>query len=463
MDTLAGGGGLVTIPVLLLGGLPPLLALGTNNLALSGPFNLSGGYITGTGTITTSGTTTITGGALSGAAIMQNSGTLVQSGSWYVGYNSSDTSQLQNLAGATWRIANGAYVYGTAGALVTNAGTVLKIGNGTSQITPTFANTGTVTVSAGILYLAGTANTLGGTFNGGGTLRFNAGTDTISAATLSVATLALTGANVTLGSAESFANSFYQTTGTLTLGANTLSLSGQDAWYAGVVNGAGTLALTGATQMFGNMALEGSVVATNTGTITALSSFYDGYNSADTASIHNVAGGTLLLGAVEIYGQANDTIVNAGTISKALGASGEGYIQAATTNTGTVSVTQGTLAFLGSVSGNGQFAIGPASEMIFGGAVSGAGTVSLGTDSVLALNVTAGFTDTVAGFTAGDVIDLNNMSYTGTLSTYSFNSAQDKLTVGNGSTSITLQLTGSHTTSSFFLFNDNGVVGVGHT
>ena len=32
VDTLAGGGGLVTIPVLLLGGLPPLLALGTNKL-----------------------------------------------------------------------------------------------------------------------------------------------------------------------------------------------------------------------------------------------------------------------------------------------------------------------------------------------------------------------------------------------------------------------------------------------
>ncbi len=32
VDTLAGGGGLVTIPALLLGGLPPLLALGTNKL-----------------------------------------------------------------------------------------------------------------------------------------------------------------------------------------------------------------------------------------------------------------------------------------------------------------------------------------------------------------------------------------------------------------------------------------------
>jgi fibronectin-binding autotransporter adhesin len=439
------------------------LGLGTDNLALTGPFSLSGGYITGTGTITSSGTATITGGALSGAAIMQNSGTLVQSGSWYVGYNSTDTAKLQNLAGATWRIANASTVYGTAGALVSNAGTIVKVGNGASQITPTFANTGTVSVDAGTLYLAGTANTLGGTFNGGGTLRFNGGTDTISGATLGVGTLAMTGANVTLGSAESFANSLYQTAGTLALGANTLSLGGQDALYGGAINGTGTLALTGSTQILGAVALENAVVATNSGTISALSSFYDGYNATDTASIQNLAAGTLLLGAVEIYSQTGDTIVNAGMISKALGGSGEAYIQAATSNTGTVSVTQGTLAFLGSVTGNGQFVIGATSEMIFGGAVSGGGTATLGDYSVLGLSATAGFSDTIAGFTTGNVIDLDGMSYTGTLSTFSFNSTKDQLAVGNGSSSITLQLAGSHTASSFFLFNDNGIVGVGYS
>jgi len=32
IDTLAGGGGLITVPALLLGGMPPLQVLGTNKL-----------------------------------------------------------------------------------------------------------------------------------------------------------------------------------------------------------------------------------------------------------------------------------------------------------------------------------------------------------------------------------------------------------------------------------------------
>jgi hypothetical protein len=101
--------------------------------------------------------------------------------------------------------------------------------------------------------------------------------------------------------------------------------------------------------------------------------------------------------------------------------------------------------------------------MVFAGTASG-GTLSMGSYSELALSATAGFGDTISGFTTGNVIDLNGMSYTGTATTtYSFNSATDKLTVGNGSTNVTLQLAGSQTSSSFMLFNDNGIVGIGHT
>ncbi|MEJ0046039.1 MAG: hypothetical protein WDN04_07890 [Rhodospirillales bacterium] len=83
--------------------------------------------------------------------------------------------------------------------------------------------------------------------------------------------------------------------------------------------------------------------------------------------------------------------------------------------------------------------------------------------SELAVSATAGFGDTIAGFAAGDVIDLTGMSYTGPSTSYSFNSGQDKLTVSNGTINLTLQLSGSHTASSFMLFNDNGIVGIGHT
>ena len=83
--------------------------------------------------------------------------------------------------------------------------------------------------------------------------------------------------------------------------------------------------------------------------------------------------------------------------------------------------------------------------------------------STLGLNSVAGFTDTIGGFALGDVIDLNGMSYTGTTTTFSFDGTHDRLAVTNGSSSITLQLTGSYNASSFALFSDNGVVGITHT
>lgn len=438
--------------------------LGAGTLALTGPFEWTNGFINGTGTLTTAGTTTITGGALSGLVVMQNSGTIVQAGSWYVGYGASDTTQLQNLAAGTVRLENGSNIYGDAGSLFTNAGTLVKIDAASSQISVNFNDTGTVTITDGLLSIAGTTSNLGGTFNGGGSLRLSAGTDTIAAGTsLGVGSLTLGGATMILSGAETYAGVFSDSGGTLSLGANQLTLSGSADFYNGVVNGSGTLALSGAIGSFGTWELEGSVVADNTGTLTVQSSFYDGYNSTDTASLHNLAGGDIVLSSVEIYQQSGDALVNAGTISKALGGFGEGAIQGAVTNTGTISVTEGTLAFIGAVSGNGQFSIGSASDMIFNSAVTGGGTVTMGSFTDLGLSATGGFADTIAGFTTGDVLDLNGMSYTGTSTTLSFDAAHDKLTVSNGSLGITLQLSGAETASAFTLFNDNGTVAVGHT
>jgi hypothetical protein len=439
------------------------LALGGNDLTLSGPFNLTGGYISGTGTIVASGVTTVTGGALTGSTVLENSGTLVQSGSWYVGYNSGDTAELENLAGGTFRIENNTTLYGQGADALNNAGAILKTGGGTAQIDASLTNAGTVTVSAGQLNIAGTTNTLGGDFDGPGTLDLYEGTDAISSGTtLGAAALTIYEAAVTLGGAETYAGNYAQAGGTLALGGHVLTLSGVATLGGGITNTSGTLALTGQTSILNGWAAEGSVVLANSGTITSTSYWYLGYNSTDTASLKNAAGATLVLGANEIYGESGDSIVNAGTITKSLGGAGTGYIDTAVTNAGTVSVTQGTLSFLGVVSGAGKFVVGSGAALSFGLAASG-GTVTLDSLSDLAVNASAGFADKIAGFAAGDVIDLNDLGYVSGSTTFSFDSAKDELAVSNGSSSVTLNLSGSYSGSSFALFNDDGIVGITHT
>ena len=193
--------------------------------------------------------------------------------------------------------------------------------------------------------------------NGAGLLVLNTGADTISAGTvLSVGNLLNSGANVALSGPETYAGYYSQTGGTLGLGTSSLTLSGTALITGGYMNGSGTLTLSGQTQITGG-AFEGSVTASNSGTITDTGSFYIGYNTTDTAALNNLASGTVLLDDTTIYSQAGDTIVNAGLISKALGA-GLATIEAAVTNTGSITLSQGSLTFLGKVGGSGSISAG---------------------------------------------------------------------------------------------------------
>jgi hypothetical protein len=436
------------------------LALGGNTLTLSGNAQLAGGSIGQSGTVVNTGALTVSNSVLTGSTVLQNGGTLAEAGSLYVGYNGTDTVQLQNLAAGLYRLENNATMFGTAGSLFSNAGTLVKTGGGTATIQVNFTNTGSVSILGGGLTLSGPNETLGGTISGAGGLTLAAGAVTISAgASLATGNLALSGATVNLGGAETYGGVFIDTTGTLALGGNTLTLNGAASFGGGVANGSGTVALAGTSTMLGAFAFEGSVQVANSGTLNVLSGFFVGYNTTDTATLRN--SGTLNMGSVGISGQAGDTVVNSGTIAKALGA-GIGFIQPGLTNTGTVSVSQGTLSFLGVVGGAGHFSIGTGSEMIFAAAASG-GAVTMGAFADLAVNATAGFTDTIGGFSAGDIIDLNGIGWTGTLTTFNFAATTDKLTVSNGTNAITLQLAGSYTNTSFALFSDNGTTAIHHT
>ena len=81
-----------------------------------------------------------------------------------------------------------------------------------------------------------------------------------------------------------------------------------------VINGAGTVAVAGATEI-SNLALEGSAVLSNGGTITQTGNWYLGYNASDTSQLVNKAGATFTIANnSNIYRAAGAALTNAGTL-----------------------------------------------------------------------------------------------------------------------------------------------------
>jgi hypothetical protein len=437
------------------------LSLGGYTLTLSAA-SFDGGTVSGAGTVALSGTTGFTNTTFTGSETLANSGTIAVTSSDYIGYNSSDTVTLENLAGATLRLNAGAILYGDNGSSISNAGTFVKNGAATSTVVDNFTTTALTTIAAGTLRLQGPVDSLGGTLNGAGTLELIGGAVSIAAGTsLKTGAVLLDGANVTLSSALTYAGGFTQTTGTLSISGASLTLSGTDAWSGGVVTGSGTLAVTGTEAIAGSGAVEGSATLSNSGTILQTSSFYVGYNSTDTATLQNNAAGVLdIENGSALYGNASSSIDNLGRIVKT--GSAETVINPAITNVGSISLAQGSMAFAGTVSGTGTITAGASTTLIFQEAVGAGGTVVLDANTVLGVNTSAGFGDTIQGFAAGDLIDLNGLGY-GATNTFTYNGSKDTLVVSNGSSSATLTLSGSYNQNSFALINDHGVIGITHT
>jgi hypothetical protein len=417
--------------------------------------------VNGAGTVALTGTTEISGGALEGSAIMKNSGSLTVSGTWYDGYNSSDTAQFSNLAGATFTIANNSYIYSVTSAAFSNAGSLVKLGGGESRIDASTTNTGSITIASGVLDFDGASNSFGGTVGGAGTLLLAAGADTFaSGLALTANDVTLAGANLTLGANTSYAGTWTESSGTLALAGLTFTVSGSGNLDGGVVNGAGTLALTGSGAI-SSFALEGSAVLKNSGSVTQTGYWYLGYNSTDTSQLNNAAGATFTIANNSyITGVTGASLTNAGTLIKT-GGSGVSSIGVATINTGVVEVGSGGMSFLAGVSGTGSFKVDAGTSLKFSAAVAAGSAVTLGAGTELFVNATAGFAGSIAGFAAGDLIETTGIAYAG--ASLGFDSVHDILTVTNGSTSIGLQLAGSYTGSSFQLFSDNGVAAISHT
>ncbi|MDR3662963.1 MAG: hypothetical protein P4L86_21685, partial [Mycobacterium sp.] len=345
------------------------LALGGNAFTLSGLANFDGGVVNGAGTLSVTGTGEISSLFLEGTALLKNAGKITMSGSWYDGYNGTDTPQVSNLAGATFTIANNTYLYGSAGASLTNAGTLVKLGGGLSQISVATTNTGSITIASGVLRFAGGTNNFGGTVTGAGTLELYAGTDSFSSGvTLGTGTVLMSGANLTLGANLTYAGIWTGTGGTLALAGKVLTLSGSTNLDGLVVNGAGTLALS-SNDMISGLAMEGSTVLRNSGNLTQTSGWYLGYIGIDTAQLNNLAGATFTIANnTNINSVAGASLINAGSLVKTGG--GLSTIYASTTSTGSVTIASGVLSFNGTSNS-------------FGGSVAGAGTLQLasGADS----------------------------------------------------------------------------------
>jgi fibronectin-binding autotransporter adhesin len=433
-------------------------------LTLSGAASFEGGAVTGSGTITASGDTKSYSLALEGSTVFSNTGTLTDTSVLYAGYNSSDTAQLVNQSSGTVRLLGGTSLYGGGAGAFSNAGTVVKSGSGSVVISAAFTSTGAVSVAQGLLRLSGSANTLGGTISGAGTLELSSNATSLNLTTLSVGGMLLDGASVTLGAALAYGGPWTQTYGTLALDGNTLTLSGAASLDGGQTSGSGQLAVSGTTEI-ANYAIGGSTVLDNTGTLTVAAGgvLSVGASGSDTATLSNLAAGTItLLGSATIGGSGAASFSNAGSLLAEGG--GAKYVYPATVNAGAIEVAQGSLTFLGAVSGNGGFTLDSGTTLSFSAAVTGNGGVTLGADSTLDISTSAGFSDHIAGFAAGDLIELAGFGFnTSAPPVLSFNTTTDKLSVTEGSTSFTLTFTGTHAAGDFLAIDNAGTVGIVHS
>jgi hypothetical protein len=304
-------------------------------------------------TLATGGTTTLpdlgVGGTSNWAAIVengalwQNSGTVNDAG---VIIFENGASTIDNGAGAVFNLTtNDSNInkYGATAGTFTNEGTLEKTGGaGTSTIAIALANTGTVSVSSGTLDFRG-GGSLGGTFSTSGTglIELGGGTFTAQSQTVSLdCNIQVSGGTLQPGTGNTITLS-----GTVTFGMSNASA---------YILGPGTLVTSGMTTVSdlgvggpSNWAaqIESGGLWQNKGTVNdaGVIIFEKG-----TSTIDNAAGAIFNLttndGNINAYGGSAGTFINEGTLEKT-GGTGTSIIGMALTNTGTVSVSSGTLDF----------------------------------------------------------------------------------------------------------------------
>jgi len=453
------------------------LALGGQTLSLSGTAALDG-TLTAAGSLVVHAGADANGLALSGSADLVDAGTITQDGMVSLGLGSSDSPQLQILAGAGYDIVDDTNLLGAGSGAVINNGLFAKTGTGgVSYVTAAFTNSGTLNVASGTLALQGTLNSLGGTIEGAGQLVI---ATPVSATlqpgvVLSVATFeAYGGAALTLAANETYSGDFLLGQGgTVNLAAHTLSVTGPSA-LQGLVMGAGALSVSGPAEANGlqiggggTISLAGSLLADGDVTLGT---------GSDVGILDILAGGTYtLLGDNGILADGSTILNNAGHLQK-IGALGTSSITVPLDNTGTIFATNGTLALLGNVwndatiaSEGGTIAIGSTlvadssktgTVLVNGGEVflqqgaASSQTIGFGAaGGTLALAAPNAVLGTIGGFSAGDTIDLVNLGFAPANESVTWQAGT--LSVTNlGTLAAVLKVPGSFTTNSFTLVAD---------
>jgi fibronectin-binding autotransporter adhesin len=351
------------------------LALGADNLTLSGAGSTLAGSLTGTGAL-----------ALTGGTVTLNTGASVGTASW-------------SLSGGAVATLGESLAY--SGDLTQGAGTTLALGNNT-------------------LTLTGSGSTLAGTVSGtGGTLALAGGTQTFGAgAALSVSSWSMSASDAaSVNEALTYAGTFSEGAGTsLIIGkGDSLTLSGVSTFAAGV-GGTGTLALTGAAAMSvtASLTVSGALTQAAGTTITIA--------SGDTLTLSGT--GSSLAGSVT---GAGATLTIAG---------GTTTLDTTTFSVSTLSLTGGTttlnesLTFTGALSegAGATLTLTTGDKYTFGGAVTLSGTV----DGASTLKVSNA---TVNGLTIGGTADLEDagtVEQTGAITVGDRTSSAAVLTIAAG-------------------------------
>jgi hypothetical protein len=271
------------------------------------------------------------------------------------------------------------------------------------------------------------------------------------------ASLTVSSGELLLGGDFPSAQSFEQTGGEVSgMGIFTVASSAQ--LDGGLETGSGRTDLQAGGSISGPAQFDGGRSLENDGTLTWTGGSIM-LGGGDTATANHSA--TLINTAmleIETDGTINSasfpgtgTISNSGTILKA-GGLAMTAVYANLFNNGVVDVTAGTLALEQGVGGTGAFLLDGAATLDF---VNGAATSNtmqfLHPGGTLEVDNTGLFGPAISGYAAGDVIDAGAV-LSALSPTYGFNSGT--LTVTDGTNSAMFALSGSYTTSDFYLTSD---------
>jgi hypothetical protein len=374
----------------------------------------------GTGTVSLSGTTALGGYSgysfyLGGGVKFANAGVVNQSGTLYVDYLSGSGFSVSNAAGATYNV-TGDYSLGYNNAngtssSFTNAGTFAKSGGtGVTQVESVFSNTGVVSAATGTIEFDGGGN-FAGTLAGAGTIAFAGGADSFAngLVTSGAGDILFDGGTITLGGNETYLTSqLSEVNGRVLLGGHTLAAASASLG-GGVIDGAGTVNLTGTSTLSGNdgsgiLSLGGGVRLSNTGVVNQNYYLYVDYQSGAGFTMGNAAGAAYYINGNYDLGDSSSGVTsafsNAGKFIKAAGTN-TSYIYSTFTNasTGTITATTGTIEFDGGATLAGS--LNGTASISFASATTLSAGVSL---SVANLNIYNNATVTLAGNTryAGD-------------------------------------------------------------